>query len=118
MSSTGLGPHPGPRALQRGDRVALVSPASTPEADAITGTVRYLESLSLRPEVGRHAMDQLKYLAGSDEDRLADLNRAIRDPGIRASVAARGGKGAYRIADGLDVAALAADPKLLINPPS
>ncbi len=55
------------------------------------------------------------YLAGADEDRLADLNQAIRDPGIRAIVATRGGKGAYRIADGLDFAALSADPKLLIG---
>ncbi len=101
--------------LQRGDRVALVSPASTPDTNGVVGSVLYLESLGLRPEVGRHALDQLGYLAGTDEDRLADLNRAIRDPGIRAIVATRGGKGAYRIADGLDFAALAADPKLLIG---
>jgi muramoyltetrapeptide carboxypeptidase LdcA involved in peptidoglycan recycling len=66
-------------------------------------------------EVGTHALDELKYLAGTDANRLADLNHAIRDPGIRAIVATRGGKGAYRIADGLDFAALAADPKLLIG---
>lgn len=95
--------------------MALVSPASTPDAIGVTGAVQYLESLGLRPEVGRHALDQLKYLAGTDEDRLADLNRAIRDPGIRAIIATTGGKGAYRIADGLDYAALAADPKLLIG---
>jgi muramoyltetrapeptide carboxypeptidase len=114
-SADGLVPRPGPLSLQRGDRVALVSPASTPDADEVTGTVRYLESLGLVPEVGTHALNKLKYLAGPDEDRLADLNHAIRDPGIRAIVATRGGKGAYRIADGLDFSALAADPKLLIG---
>jgi hypothetical protein len=36
------------------------------------------------------------------EDRLGDINDALRDPGIRAIFATRGGKGAYRIADGLD----------------
>jgi len=101
--------------LQKGDRVALVSPASTPAPDEVAGAVRYLEALGLRPEVGRHALDQLKYLAGQDEHRLADLNQAIRDPGIRAIMATRGGKGAYRIADGLDFAALASDPKFLIG---
>jgi muramoyltetrapeptide carboxypeptidase len=60
-------------------------------------------------------LDQLKYLAGKDEDRLADLNQAIRDPGIRAIVATRGGKGAHRIAEELDFAGLSADPKLLIG---
>lgn len=116
MSSVdGLTQQRRPRPLQRGDRVALVSPASKPDANDVSETVRYLESLGLRPEVGRHALDQLMYLAGADEDRLADLNQAIRDPGIRAIVATRGGKGAYRIADGLDFAALSADPKLLIG---
>jgi muramoyltetrapeptide carboxypeptidase len=114
-SADGLMLRPGPPSLQRGDRVALVSPASTPGADGVTGAVRYLESLGLVPEVGTHALDELKYLAGTDENRLADLNHAIRDPGIRAIVATTGGKGAYRIADGLDFAALAADPKLLIG---
>ena len=109
----GLGPQVRPVALRPGDRVALVSPASTPTADGVTGTVRYLESLGLVAEVGTHALDELNYLAGTDENRLADLNHAIRDPGIRAIVATRGGKGAYRIVDGLDFAALAADPGLL-----
>jgi muramoyltetrapeptide carboxypeptidase LdcA involved in peptidoglycan recycling len=33
----------------------------------------------------------------SDEDRLADINDARRDPGIRAIFATTGGKGAYRM---------------------
>ena len=111
----GLMPQRRPLPLQWGDRVALVSPASRPDANGVSESVRYLQSLGLRPEVGIHALDQHLHLAGTDEDRLADLNRAIRDPRIRAIVATRGGKGAYRIADGLDFAALAADPKLLIG---
>jgi len=34
---------------------------------------------------------------------------------VRAIIATRGGRGAYRIADGLDFAAMAADPKLLVG---
>ncbi len=56
-----------------------------------------------------------QYLAGRDEDRLADLNDALRDPGVRAIVATSGGKGAYRIADGLDFAAARDDPKPLVG---
>src|SRR5581483_6853690 len=55
------------------------------------------------------------YLAGKDEDRLADINDALRDPGIAAIIATRGGKGAYRIADGLDFDAVRKHPKLLIG---
>ncbi len=53
-----------------------------------------------------HAFDTNgHYLAGRDEDRLADMNDALRDPGIRAIFSTCGGKGAYRIADGLDTVA-------------
>jgi muramoyltetrapeptide carboxypeptidase len=60
-------------------------------------------------------MDQWGYMAGRDEDRLADLNAAFRDPRIRAIVTTRGGAGAYRIADGIDFAAVGADPKPLVG---
>jgi len=77
--------------------------------------VAQLRSWGLRPEIGPHALDEHGYLAGWDRDRLADLNAAVRDPGVRAVLATRGGKGAYRIADGLDVHALRADPKPLVG---
>ena len=39
----------------------------------------------------------------------------LRDPGIRAVIATRGGKGSYRIADRLDFAAARADPKPFVG---
>jgi muramoyltetrapeptide carboxypeptidase len=39
----------------------------------------------------------------------------FHDPAVRAVIATGGGKGAYRIADGLDFSAIRADPKLLIG---
>src|SRR5262249_61232021 len=59
--------------------------------------------------------DQFGYLAGPDEDRLADLNDAFRDPGVRCVFGARGGYGTQRIIDGLDVAAVRLDPKVFIG---
>ena len=70
----------------------------------------------LEVEIGRHALDSFgHYLAGRDEDRLADLNDALRDPGVRAILATAGGKGAYRIASGLDFAPARRDPKPLVG---
>lgn len=62
-----------------------------------------------------HAYDVADFLAGPDDARLADLDAAIRDPGIRAVFATRGGKGSYRIADRLDHEALRRDPKPLVG---
>jgi muramoyltetrapeptide carboxypeptidase len=104
-----------PPKLVAGDRVAIVSPASTPDRAAVERCAAVLEGWGLRPEIAPHAFDAAGYLAGSDEDRLADLDGALRDLGIRAVFATRGGKGAYRIADGVDVEAARSDPKLLVG---
>lgn len=74
-----------------------------------------MTSLGLIVEVGPHAFDTWGYLAGRDEDRLGDVNAALRDPNVRGIIATRGGKGAYRIADRLDFEAARADPKLLVG---
>jgi len=76
---------------------------------------RATESWGLVVELGEHVFDQLgHYLAGTDEDRLADLNDAFRDPGVRAVLTTRGGKGSYRVANAIDFDAVAADPKPLV----
>lgn len=105
-----------PAKLKPGDRVRFVSPASPVPKDSINPKV--LEGLGLVVEYGKHVYDvddTIDYLAGKDEDRLADINEALRDPDIKAIIATRGGKGAYRIADGLDFAAARKHPKLLIG---
>jgi muramoyltetrapeptide carboxypeptidase len=101
--------------LRAGDAVRLVSPASTPEENNVEQIATMLESNGLRVQLGRHVFDRFGYLAGRDEDRLKDLNEAINDASVRAIIATRGGKGAYRIADGLDFAAMRADPKPMIG---
>lgn len=104
-----------PPRVRAGDRVRLVSPVSFPSEEVLAESVRALESWGLVVDVGKHAMDRHGYLAGRDEDRLADLDDAYRDPGVRAVVATTGGGGAYRIADDLDFAAVRADPEPLVG---
>jgi muramoyltetrapeptide carboxypeptidase len=79
--------------LRAGDRVRIVSPSSPPDQEQVARGVALLESWGLRVEIGKHAFGRKgHFLAGSDEDRLADLNDALRDPGIRAIFGTRGGK--------------------------
>jgi muramoyltetrapeptide carboxypeptidase len=101
--------------LQPGDVVRLVSPASTPTEDGVAEARAVLESWGLEVEMGRHVLDRWGYCAGTDADRLADLDDAFRDPRVRAVVATRGGAGAYRICEEVDVEAVVADPKPLLG---
>lgn len=101
--------------LHPGDLVAVLSPASYPTQEHLDETINELESWGLRVRVGTHAMRQHGYMAGTDAQRLDDLNAALRDPEVRAIFASRGGAGAYRISHRIDVDAARRDPKPIIG---
>jgi muramoyltetrapeptide carboxypeptidase len=100
--------------LRPGDRVRVVAPGYPPDTRLARG-IEILQSFGLVVEVGTHVNDTYGYLAGTDEDRLADLNAAFADPGIRGVFAARGGYGTQRIVDGLDLAAVRRDPRVFVG---
>jgi muramoyltetrapeptide carboxypeptidase len=100
--------------LLPGDRVRVVAPGSAPDARLARG-VEILTGFGLVVELGAHVNDKFGYLAGTDENRLADLNAAFSDPGIRGVFAARGGYGTQRIIDGLDLAAIRRDPRVFVG---
>lgn len=104
-----------PPPLRPGDKVRFVSPASPPEKDRVLGNAEILRGWGLRVDFGEHAFCKHDYLAGTDEQRLADINAALRDPDVRAIFTTRGGKGSYRIADRLDFSAARGDPKFVIG---
>lgn len=105
--------HPG--VLRAGDAVALVSPAGPVAAARVEAAVRELCSWGLRPRVYPHALDAEHFLAGSDANRVADLNDALADPEIRAVLCTRGGYGVQRIIEHVDYAAVRRDPKLVVG---
>jgi muramoyltetrapeptide carboxypeptidase len=54
-----------------------------------------------------------RYLAGTDDERAAELNAAIHDPQVRAIFPCRGGYGLMRILERVDYKAIRADPKII-----
>jgi muramoyltetrapeptide carboxypeptidase len=102
-----------PRALKPGDTVMLVSPSGPTRAERVQRGIDLLTGWGLRVAVGPNAYQRSGYLAGSDEQRLADLNLALAQPSVRGVVCTRGGYGAQRVVDGLDLAAVRRDPKVV-----
>lgn len=64
---------------------------------------------------GTHVRAAIGHLAGSDGQRLADLNAAIADPDVRVVWVTRGGFGLTRMLDRVDWRALAADPTVIVG---
>ena len=67
-----------PPLLRRGDNVRFVSPGSTPEKDAALQSASIVESWGLKVEYGEHTFDKAAYLAGTDEERLADFQCRVK----------------------------------------
>ena len=105
-----------PPPLGAGARVALVAPAGPlrGEADVERG-VANARALGWEPIVGRHVLRREGYFAGRDDERLADLNAALRDDAVDGVWCLRGGYGAMRLLPALDYDALVRRPKALIG---
>ena len=105
-----------PPLLLPGARVALIAPAGPliDESD-VARAVENAARLGWDAVIGSHVRDRLGYLAGTDEARADDLNRAAKDPSIDAIWCLRGGYGCTRLLDRLDYDAWRAGPKALIG---
>jgi muramoyltetrapeptide carboxypeptidase len=105
-----------PPRLTAGNRIGLVAPGGPLlERDDLTRAEELCRALGYEPVLGKNAYRRLGYLAGTDEERLADLNGAIQESSIDAIWCIRGGYGSIRLLDRVDYVALARRPKALIG---
>ena len=104
------------RSLGGGSRVALVAPSGIlPDRAQVELAIENARSLGWIPVLGENVSELHGYLAGTDEQRAADLNKALRDETIDAIWCVRGGYGAMRLLRDIDFAALKANPRPLIG---
>lgn len=110
-----------PKALARGDEVAVLAPASggfLPEA--LDAGLARLRAWGLEPTLMPHAHERLDWpegcaLAAVDDDRLADLQQALDEPRFRAVFCTRGGYGVTRLLPRIEWTAFARDPKPIVG---
>ncbi|HET9947832.1 MAG TPA: LD-carboxypeptidase [Longimicrobiales bacterium] len=97
------GAAPRPRALRAGARVALVAPAGPVDTERIERAAARCRALGLEPVVMPCAAARERYMAGTDAQRLADLQAAFDDPSVGCVWALRGGYGTLRIVEALSL---------------
>jgi muramoyltetrapeptide carboxypeptidase len=93
-----------PRALSRGDRLALVAPASPFDRNEFDRGVEELRRLGFEAVFDDTVFARRQYVAGPPELRADALRAAWRDPSICGIVAVRGGYGSAQILPLLDAA--------------
>ena len=101
-----------PRALQKGNRVAIIAPAGPPDKEQLMQGKRVLEGMGLDVVLGNHVFDLEEDLVALDQKRVADLHEAFFDPSIHGISCANGGFGTARIAPLIDYEMIQGNPKI------
>jgi muramoyltetrapeptide carboxypeptidase len=105
-----------PRALKEGDRIGLVSPASRPESPAVVQrAVRVVEEMGFKAVVGTNVLKMHGFMAGTDAERLSDLNGFIVDDTIDGIFCLTGGFGSLHLLPDLNYSALRKNPKVIVG---
>lgn len=102
-----------PERLKKGDRIGIIAPASPLEMEEVWRAVPFFEEMGLQVKLGKHIDNVYGYLAGTDEQRLADFHDMIADKAIKAIFCARGGYGTGRIAGLIDYQLIRQNPKII-----
>lgn len=103
------------KALQKGDKVAVISPSGRVNEEKIKLAAQKLEKWGLEVMFGNNTFNIFNKLAGTDTERLNDLQSALDDSEIKAIFCARGGYGLIRIVDEVNWSKFTAKPKLIIG---
>ncbi|GAB2965122.1 LD-carboxypeptidase [Micromonospora polyrhachis] len=102
-----------PPALRRGDTVMLVSPSGPTRPERVARGIELISGWGLRPVLAPNVYARQGYLAGGDELRAADIDTAFADPDVRGILCTRGGYGAQRVVDQIDMAVVRRNPKVV-----
>lgn len=103
-----------PPALRAEDKVIFVAPAGPVDSGKVEKARKVFEAQGLEVIVPKSLASRRKgYLAGSDAERLQELNNAIADPDIAGIFPFRGGYGLTRILDRVDYEGLRKHPKIV-----
>ncbi|KAA0129840.1 LD-carboxypeptidase [Chryseobacterium sp. SN22] len=107
-----------PKALKKGDKIAVISPAGSVEPAHLEKGIEMIRKRGYEPVLGEHLYTKFSNgysYAGTEEERLKDMNRALNDPEISAVWASRGGYGCQHLIHGLDLKGFTKKPKWYIG---
>jgi muramoyltetrapeptide carboxypeptidase len=100
-----------PPYLQKGSVIGITCPSGYVAATRTTHAIKVLQEWGFVVKTGNTVGKEHFYFAGTDEERLADLQQMLDDPEIDAILMGRGGYGMSRIIDELDFTAFCRQPK-------
>jgi muramoyltetrapeptide carboxypeptidase len=112
MPSSSIVPRIKPAALRPGDTVGIVAPASQVKPEQLQAGCEQLRQLGYTPLYLDSIFEHELYFAGSVQRRARELEEMFERDDVKAIICARGGYGSNYLLQTLDLAKIAAHPKI------
>jgi muramoyltetrapeptide carboxypeptidase len=104
-----------PAALRRGDKIAMVAPASSFNREGFLAGCDRLREMGFEPVYAQNIFDRDIYFAGTVERRAREFHEFWRRDDIAALICVRGGYGSNYLLEKIDYGMLAEHPKILLG---
>ena len=104
-----------PPYLKKGDTIAIVATARKNVEDNLQPAIAWLKNWGLEVIIGKTIGLDYNQLAGTDQERAADIQSQMDNPNVKAIWCVRGGYGTIRIIDLLDFTQFKKNPKWIVG---
>ncbi|KFE99418.1 peptidase U61 [Chryseobacterium formosense] len=107
-----------PKPLKKGDKIAIISPAGSVEPTQLEKGIEMIKSKGYEPVLGENLYTKFSNgynYAGTETERLKDMNWALNDNEISAVWASRGGYGCQHLLESLNLKEFSKNPKWYIG---
>lgn len=107
-----------PKSLKKGDKIAIISPAGAVDETQLTKGIEMIKNKGFEPVLGEHLYTKFSNgynYAGTEQERIKDINWALNDHEISAIWASRGGYGCQHLVEHLKLKNFTKNPKWYIG---
>jgi muramoyltetrapeptide carboxypeptidase len=102
-----------PPQLKAGDTIGIVTLGSPLSTTVINQSIATLENMGFSVIVGDHVYDSVGFLAGTPQQRAADLMKMFENKAVSCILPTRGGVGVAGILPFLDFSVITKNPKII-----
>lgn len=104
-----------PEFLKKGDKIVIMSLASTPVKANVEGAAQVLREWGFNAEVSEMTLNCYHMYAGHPDARTQEFLKYLRDPEVKAIISSRGGYGSSQLLARISPDTLAKYPKWIVG---
>ena len=93
------------------DTIGIIALSGGCDKEKVEQAKANLEDMGFKVKLSKNIYDQNRYLAGSDENKIKELERFFEDDEVKLILCARGGYGAIRLINKINYGLIKSNPK-------